>query len=245
MAIVLLQTQTASKTLTAGATATASLNSTFDGSLVVVVGNNDNGALSGITSVTCAGMSFTKLDDLVSSPSGGFANVSFWYAWNIARQTTPILTVNFSSGLIGGAIVREYTGLRTTSDPLDKHAIAAAVTASSALNSGATAAQTGNSNLIIGYGGTDDSGNTYTAGAGYSSALTLKVGVTVDLGIESRILSSLSTAQTATFAITNVSNWCCGIATFLPPPPKGVAAFGNDGGYLGVSDGMSRAEATN
>ncbi len=211
MAWSLLQTKTASKTSGAGTTATSSLATTTTGSLVVVGCQNDSGSLGGITGISCTGMTFTKIDELQTGDT--LFNGSLWYAYNITGATTPTLTVTFAAGLIGGAIIREYSGGITT-DPLDKHTIAHEASANANLNSGATAAQTGLNNLVIGFGGTGDSGNTYTAGAGYSNATTLKIGTTVDLGMEDKTLSGSTAAQTATFTVTNVSTWVCAVATF-------------------------------
>ena len=208
MAWSLKQTQTSSKTLSAGTTSTASLSTTTAGSLVVVCTTTDSGTNS-ISSITCAGMSFAKVDS--SLVSGGTYDVELWYAFNITAQTTPTLTINYVAGAIGGGIIREYSGGLTT-DPLDKHVIAVGTTAS--LSSGATAALTGSNDLVIGYGGTGDSGNTYTAGSGFANATTLKVGTTVDMGMEDKTLSGSTAAQTATFTITNISNNACGVATF-------------------------------
>lgn len=221
MAWSLLQTKTASKTLAAGTTATVSLGNTTNGSLVVVGCMCDSGSTGGITSITCSGMSFTKIDDALTGDT--LFNGSLWYAYNITGATTPTLTVNFGAFLIGGAIIREYSGAMIT-DPLDKHAIDQEVSANTNLNSGATATQTGSNDLVIGFGGTGDSGNTYTAGGGYGNATTLKVGTTVDLGMEEKTLSGSTAAQTATFTVTNSSVWVCAVSTFqeLPPTPISV-----------------------
>lgn len=209
MAWSLLQTKTSSKTAGAGTTSTASMSTTTTGGLVVVVTCTDSGVNS-VSGISCAGMSFTKIDD--SLVSGGTYAVSMWYAYNITTQTTPTLTVTYVAGCVGGAIIREYSGA-TTSDPLDKHA-APGTGNNAAPTSGATATQTGSNDLVIGGAGTGDSGNTYTAGAGYGNATTLKIGTTVDLGMEDKQLSGSTAAQTAVFSITNISVWACEVATF-------------------------------
>lgn len=175
---------------------------------MVVVATTDSG-LNSITSITCTGMTFTKIDGLLVA--GGTYDVSAWYAYNITGSATPTLTVNYVAGAIGGAIIREYSG-GTTTDPLDKSASATGTTAT--LSSGATAALVGSNDLVIGFGGTGDSGNTYTAGAGYSNATTLKIGTTVDMGLEDKSLVGSTAAQTATFTVTNISNSACIVATF-------------------------------
>lgn len=204
--MALLQTQTSSKTSSAGTTSTASLSTTTTGSLVVVTATTDSG-VSSVSSITCAGMTFVKWDD--SLAAGGTYGISFWYALNITGNTTPTLTVNYIAGAIGGAIIREYSGGYTV---LDQHKIGTTTTTS--MSSGATSTLTGTNDLVIGYGGTGDSGNTYTAGAGFANAVTLKIGTTVDMGFEDKTLSGSNAAQTATFTITNVSNGACGVATF-------------------------------
>lgn len=221
--MALLQTKTSSKTVSTGTTSTVALLTTTTGSLVVVAVNTDKGAtLGGVTSITCAGMTFTKIDESVEG-GGAIADVALFYAWNITGNTTPTLTVNYAAGMIGGAIIREYSGIDTLADPLDKHVIAKDGALSAAPNSGASAALVGSNDLVIGYAGTGDSGNTYTAGAGYANATTLKIGTTVDMGMEDKTLSGSTAAQTANFTITNSSDWACGVATFK-------AAGGGGGG---------------
>lgn len=212
MAWNLLQTKTSSKTASAGTTSTASLSTTTSGSLVLVCCTTDSGTNS-ISSISCSGMSFAKVTS--SLVAGGTYDVELWYAYNITGQTTPTLTINYVAGAIGGGIIREYSGAITT-DPLDKQTIATTTTAS--MSSGATAALVGKDDLVIGFAGTGDSGNTYTAGSLYANATTLKIGTTVDMGMEDKILTDDTSAQTATFKITNVSNGACGVATFKMQP---------------------------
>jgi hypothetical protein len=224
VAITLLQTKTTSKTLSAGTTSTVAMSTTANASLVVVVGNCDKGAtLGGITGIACAGMSFAKIDESVEG-GGAIADVSSWYAFNITGNTTPTLTVTYAAGMIGGAIIREYSGIMSASDPLDKHAIAKDAVANNAPNSGATTGLVGSNDLVVGFAGTGDSGNTYTAGAAYGNATTLKIGTTVDMGMEDKILSGTTVAQTAPFTITNISDWVCAIATFQEAPAVVAAA---------------------
>lgn len=233
MAWSLLQTQTSSKTLSAGTTSTAAMSTTTTGSVVVVVGNTDKGAtLGGITSVTCAGMTFTQVDESVEG-GGAIADVQFFRAFNITGNTTPTLTVNYAAGMIGGAIIREYSGALTT-DPLDKHTITKSGTANNAPNSGATATQTNTDDLVIGYAGTGDSGNTYTAGSGFTNATTLKIGTTVDMGMQDKILSGDSSAQTSIFSITNVSDWACGVATFKSNAGGAAPVYAQRNQMMGV-----------
>jgi hypothetical protein len=226
VAITLLQTKTTSKTSSAGTTSTVVMATTTTSSLVVVVGNNDKGGTAGITGISCAGMSFAKIDDLVEG-GGAIADVSSWYAYNITGNATPTLTVTYAAGLIGGAIIREYSGVMSASDPLDKHAIAKSALATNAPNSGATVGLVGSNDLVVGFAGTGDSGNTYTAGATYGNATTLKIGTTVDMGMEDKILSGVTAAQTAIFTITNISDWVCAIATFQEA--SAVAATSSSG----------------
>jgi len=215
--ITLLQTKTGSKTSGTGTTFTVSMATTATTDLVVCVATNDSATLSSTTGLSASSMSFNKIDDLVEGSVGGaIADVSIWYAYNITGATTPSITVTFTAGLIGGAICREYSGIQSSSDPLDKHTIAnnGSVTQNAAPNSGATATLTGSNDLVVGAAGTGDSGNTYTAAGSFGNATTLKIGTTVDMGMEDLILSGSTAAQTATFTITNTDNWSCGVAAF-------------------------------
>lgn len=217
-AITLIQTRTGTKLVTGGTTFTIAMSTnTTTGDLVVCVSTNDSPSLNGTTGLAATGMTFTKIDDKLTGDSS--YDISTWYAWNITGATAPTITVTVPTGFIGGAICREYSGIQSTSDPLDKHAIAAntnGVTGTNAPNSGATATLTGSNDLVVGAAGTGDSGNTYTAGATYGNATTLAVGTTVDMGMEDKILSGSTAAQTANFTITNVSVWAAGVAAFQP-----------------------------
>lgn len=236
--------QTKTGTSTAGsATTTVSLNSTTTGSLVVVNVFDDSATNGVITGISCSGMSFTKIDE--NHDTGG-THGSFWYSYNTTPAASPTLTVTNSQagGLSSvGVIVREYFGISTT-NPLDKHVVAIGGS-SNAPSSGATSALASPNQLVIGWGGTLDSGNTYTAGAGFSNAVTLKLGATLDMGLEDKVLSGISTAQTGNFSITNASFWTCGVATF------NLAYSGTSGAnyesprHIVVADGMSRSGVAN
>lgn len=215
MAWSLLQTKTASKTLAAGTTATVSLGNTTNGSLVVVGCMNDSASLGGITGVSCSGMTFTKIDE--SQTGDTFFNGSLWYAYNITGATTPTLTVTFAAGLIGGAIIREYSGA-TTTDPLNRFITAKEVSADAAPTSGLTKLPSAKNDLVIGFAGTGDSGNTYTAGTGFTDITQLAVGSTVDLGMENIDVYHPPRSENAIFSITNISVWVCTVATFRMQP---------------------------
>lgn len=239
MAIYTKQTVTSSKTVNTGTTSTANLATTGTGNLVVVGTCTDSG-VSSITGIACSGMSFAKIDD--SLVSGGTYGVSLWYAYNITTAVAPTLTLTYVGGAIGGAIVREYSGISTIS-PLDQHIIAAG--SSTAPSSGASAALTRTNDLVVGFGGTGDSGNTYTAGSGYTAATTLKIGTTVDMGIEDKLLIGIPTAQTANFTITGSSVWACVVATFMSAESSKSGGNYSSPAHLIVDDGLSRSEVAN
>lgn len=239
MGAALLQTKTG--TSTGGvSTTTATLNTTALSSLVVVTAFDDSGTNGVITGITCTGMTFAKIDE--NHDTGG-THGSFWYSYNTSSvATNPTLTVtnNQGGGLSSvGIIVREYIG-PTPYDPLDKHIVAIGGS-SGTPSSGATAALVGADDLVIGWGGTLDSGNTYTAGTGYANATTLKVGTTLDMGMEDKKLIGITTAQTATFTITNSSFWTCGVATFKTSSSVSGANYESPRHVI-VGTGMSRGD---
>lgn len=226
-AITLIQTRTGQKTATAGTTFTVTMTTnTTTGNTVIAMVANDQSTLNNTTGITCTGMTFTKIDDNINGGTGA-QNGSLWYAFNITGATAPVCTVTVTAGLVAGAIFREYSGLSTT-DPLDKHATAKDTSANLAPNSGATATLTGSSDLVVGGASTLDGGNTYTAGATYGNATTLSYATaTGDLGMEDKILSGSTAAQTATFSIGNTSDWDAFVATFQ------AAGGGGGGGTTG------------
>lgn len=111
----------------------------------------------------------------------------------------------------------------TTSNPLDRHATHQSL----ATNTNTPACGVGSLNfyneLVVGYAGTLDSGNTYTPGSGYGNAVTLKVSTILDMGVEDKYLGRTQTGQNAIFTINNADPYVGGIATFrtatYPLPP--------------------------
>lgn len=228
-AILLVQTRTGIKTASAGTTFTVTMTTnTTTGNTVICGVANDSALVNQTTGLAATGMTFTKITDQVEGTGGTSGAVvagSLWEAVNITGATAPVITVTFTAGLAGGAICREYSGLAAA--PTDKHASANnGVVLSAAPNSGPTATLTGSNDLVVGYAATGDSGNTYTAGATFGNAFTLKVGTTLDMGMEDKILSGSTLAQTATFTITNLDNWSAAVETLqaagaAPTPPTG------------------------
>lgn len=226
------------------ASTNVSLNTTANASLVVVTMNTDSTASGTVTSVACSGMSFIKLDERV----GGSNTASMWYAFNITSQTTPTLTVNWNVVANGGIIVREYSGISTTS-PLDVHATFSSGVGTSSTPACGVGYLTAYNDLIIGYCGTLDGTNTYTAGKGYGNITSLVWGATTgDMGMEDRVLGRTQGLQTANISISNLSTFTSGIAAFkaavLPLPSTGTSltnaftvpqysnASGDDGDYF-------------
>lgn len=209
-----LQTKTSSKTATAGTTSTVVLSTTTTGSTVVVVVCSTKGvALGGVTGISCTGMTFTQVDEQPEGGTGTVADGAFWKAENITGAVTPTLTVTYTAALLGGAIIREYAS--TTPGSIDQHIAAKNVgAAGTALSSGASPAQVGTNDLVIGWGVTGDGGNVYTAGATYGNATSLSIGGAIDMALEDKVLSGSTAAQTATFSVSAVANWGCGVATF-------------------------------
>jgi hypothetical protein len=179
---------------------------TLTGSTIVVaiIGNSGTDQISGI-SISAGSATFTKIAT-ASGLIGGDAlsYVTIWYAYNITGGTTPTITITKAASWAIQAIAWEVVGL-TTTDPLDVVAGAGAA-ATTAVNSGATASTAQASEYLIGIGGSDFGGATYSHVAGsYFDNLTQVSAAAGDIAMADREVNAVST-YTATLTLSGATD---------------------------------------
>jgi hypothetical protein len=230
MAIALVQTQT-------GTSSSTTLGLTWSG-------NTTTGNLIVISIVTTS-----TLSSIVDSQSNTYSVVGStltantdnnytYYAKNITGGTTPTVTITIASTAEIDAIVREYSGLDTSS-PLDQVAGASAGFSTSP-SSGATSTTTQADELVIGWSAAASNNPTYVLGSGYGN-LSTQNGTGGGIAMEDKIVAATG-AQTATFTSAFVF-WTCGVASFkgasaAPAGPKTL----NNYQFIKVGNGMSVSE---
>lgn len=206
MALARVGVHTGTNTTFASTVTTASWTSTA-GNMLIAIAEADTVAANGVTVSDSKGNTWIRV---ASNAIAATFDLETWVAYNITGGASHTVTaVDTGGGVDSLLIVEEWSGAATTS-ALDKTTGTTGL-ASTALNSGATAATTQAAEVVIGAGVA--SGNvTMTAGAGYSN-LT-KVNTTFStLAFESQIVASTG-AQTATMTSGTAGSWVCQVATF-------------------------------
>jgi hypothetical protein len=224
MAIVLVQSKTA---ITAGATSLGAAwgSNTTTGNLLVVVAYLEWGG--GIPAMTIADTSGNTWHQIFETDPD-VSDIAVWYAWNCVGGTLPTVTITSTIGSAAiGIMMREYSGIQNSSDPLDKTVNATAT--STALSSGATAATTQAAELVVGVGETEFSADTITVGAGYGNLLVQNSAtIPRTFAMQDKIVAATG-AQTSTMTAGHATPWIAAVATFkatgaapvvLPPAPK-------------------------
>lgn len=237
--MALVQTQTAAKTVGSTSSTIVWAGNTTSGNLIVVGIATDQGATGIVTSVTDSQSNvYSKVGTIVEG-GAAISTLDIFYARAILGGTTPTITANFNAAAITGLIAREYSGYDTTS-PLNVTIFTKSTASNGAPTTAASAPTNNYSELVIAFACTGDSGNTYTAGAGYGNAVTINTGVTIDCGMEDKA-TTVPGAQTASFSITNISDWACALVTFRTP----ISQPGNIGKSIRAGDGLSTAGTAN
>lgn len=206
MALARVGVHTGTNITFASTVTTASWTSTA-GNMLIAIAEADVVATNGITITGNLSTSWTRV---ISNSVASTFDLELWVAYNIAGGAGQTVTATDNGGGVDSLIiVEEWSGAALTS-ALDKSAGTTGV-ASSALNSGATAATTQAAELVIGAGVA--SGNvTMTAGAGYTNLN--KVNTTFStLAFESQVVAATG-AQTATMTAGASVSWACQVATF-------------------------------
>lgn len=199
MAYGIAQTQTANIT-TAATSGSIAVSTTTTGNLGILIIATNTGGIT-YSSVTDGTNTYTLVGNVNSQ--------ACYYCANITGVTSPTISFNSSSSVKYSIIFREYTGVQTSS-PLDKSTQQSQ--SGTSFTSGASAATTNATDLVIGWMGVEAAG-TITIGSGYSNLATISnTGNSMAVAIEDKSVSSTGT-QTATF--TNPSAFgCAGVIAF-------------------------------
>jgi hypothetical protein len=223
------------QTLSASAASAASVAKAITltaGNLVIVqAGTEWGGGLPAASISDTAGNTWTLLAEGNPDITDGVA----WYCWNCKGGATTI-TVSSTQGAVNmGFLVREYSGVQATSDPLDQKSTQASGGTTS-LSSPASAATTNANDLVIGLGWTEQPSATFTAGAGYGNLSQLAPGANMpnqSLAIEDKTVSATG-AQTATMTQSAAYSWIAMVvafklagATTTTTPPAGRSKAGD------------------
>lgn len=179
---------------------------TTTGNLVVVFVGHQSGTVNSVTD--SQSNTYTKILDR----SGGLAEGSLWYAYNITGGTTPTVTVTISSSQRLHAIAKEFSGIENGSDPLDVFASAAS-TSTTNHSSGATATTAQNDELVVGMLTVGTYTGTITAGSGYGNLVNQNTQVSGKISAEDKVVSTTGT-QTATFTSSGSASLGIAVATF-------------------------------
>lgn len=206
MALARVGLHTGTNTTFASTVTTASWTSTSGNALFATI-EADTVAANGITVTDSKGNTWTRV---ISTSLAGTFDLEVWAAFNITGGATHTVTATDNGGGVDSLImVEEWSGVATSS-AIDK-SVGATGVASSAANSGATAATTQANEVVIGV--VAASGNdTFTPGASYSNGN--KINTTFSsLFFESKIVAATG-AQTADATISAGVSWACQVATF-------------------------------
>jgi RHS repeat-associated protein len=173
----------------------------------IVVGVTNFGAVSTVTDNK--GNTYTKVADA----KNGTDHAAIYYAKNVTGGSTFTITSN-----AGGTIAaHEYSGI-ATSTPLDK---TASSTGTGTVLSSGTVTVGNDHEVYFAVGWSDNSGDTWTAGSGYTLRQQETDNNTWErLATEDAILSSASTSV-ARFTVTTSDSWAAAIATFKPSTTGG------------------------
>ncbi|MEK6443645.1 hypothetical protein [Pseudonocardia sp. T1-2H] len=208
MPIVLQNTTQATKSATTGTTLAAAVTPTAGNFLILGV-SVSGGTLNSIASIAdTKANTFTRVAS-VNDATAGTIDCELWTA-PVTAGGSDTITLTITGSHYCNVWVREYSGLAAT--PLDKFVSAKGT--GTALSSGATATLSQADELVIGFGGTVDGGETYTAGSGFGNLVQAQIGAgTYDTAMEDKIVSA-TTAQTAAFTASISDAWACIAATF-------------------------------
>lgn len=206
MALARVGVHTGTNTGFASSAVTASWTST-SGNMLIAIAEADTVAQNGITVTDSKGNTWNRV---ISTSLASTFDLEVWVAYNITGGATHTVTASDNGGGVDSLIiVEEWSGAALTS-AADKSAGTTGL-ASSALNSGATAATTQADELVIGAG--TASGNvTMTAGASYSNLTRINTTFST-LAFESKVVSATG-AQTADMTSGVSGSWTCQVATF-------------------------------
>lgn len=206
MALARVGVHTGTNTIFGSSVTTASWTST-SGNILVAGIEADVVALNGITVTDNKGNTWNRV---ISTSLASTFDLEIWVAYNITGGATHTVTATDNGGGVDSLIIVEEWSGAALAAALDKSAGATGL-ASTALNSGATAATTQADELVVGVGVA--SGNvTMTAGASYSNLTKINTTFST-LAFETKVVSATG-AQTADMTSGTAGSWACEVATF-------------------------------
>jgi hypothetical protein len=216
-------------------------SNTTSGNLIIVLVGINSGAIT-VTGITDSqSNSYARID---SGGAGDGTNIyEFWYAYNITGGTTPTITTTTSAGAATQLIIREYSGIIGSSNPLIGHNTDRDSVLSSAASAGWAS---GPPNcLIVGGCGTNSTSGSFTAGTGFGNIITQNGAAGGDaIGLEDATGGSFAASYQGTMTIDTNRRWRAFVATF-----KSTSNYkstpSNELTYVRVGDGMSRSEVAN
>lgn len=146
---------------------------TAAGCLIVVAINYDNSvALASITDNASGGSNVYHKIGVTNGPSADNGDFEIWYAWNTSPAS--IVTANFGSANPAAVIsVNSFTGVLSTSDPLDVQDVTALFGSTTGTDTNTTSTVTPNQadSLIFGAMSEDNgAATTITHGTGFTDA---------------------------------------------------------------------------
>lgn len=173
--------------------------------------------------------------------ASGYSNTSvaprleMWYAYNVRGGATTV-TVTESAGGASSKImyVREFGGVASLTDPLDKSKFGTGSSVSP--STGASSATADQPQLVVVGCGDAGSGTSITVGTGFTGFLSSATSPS-EISTEYKFTTATG-AQTGVINFDNTSAWAIGLATFKGAP-VGVP---QNYQFIKVGDGMSVSE---
>lgn len=211
------------------------------GNLIVVKVTYD-GVLTTATCADTRGNSYTQLGTGLRDANG--TSTHWFYAWNITGGGTNAATVTFgATRAFRGITAQEYSGIRTTSDPLVGFNIGAAQNGPGTANDAITSGNgTPTAQPALAWGATTNGGSTdvaSAAGTGYGGlATSAKTNIGYSHSLEHKRITA-TTATAATFTFNNAGGGSTfativaffaesgSSATTVTPAPASLSIAGN------------------
>jgi hypothetical protein len=201
------------------------------GNLVVVAVVWTSSTVNIVSAVSDGVNTYTKI--LEKNEAGTGVSSQLWYAWNVSPASAMSITFNATANDVS-AIIREYSGIQSSADPLD---VSVGTTGSSTSpSSGATATTTISNELVVG-AFSDGLGatQTYTVGSGYGNLTTIANSGSWDVALEDKNVTATG-AQTATLTLGTTVGWAAIVATFKAKSTGGALVDVTSDMNLGFKD---------
>jgi hypothetical protein len=139
--------------------------------------------------------------------------LQMWYAYNITGNASNVVTITFSTNSSNsGVSVMEFSGERTSSDPLDAHGYNVSTSGNQPSVTSGTFSTASANEVIVAGSATNNFGEAYTADTGY----TIPSGATQDyVTSQYKIVSSTQSSVTATMNWSPNISGTIGVLTFV------------------------------